>query len=84
MRTLACAPALPETGKERVMERRRFKQTIPLDQRLDAETKRLRKEAQGTPPSIERETLIRRAREAETAFHMQQWLKSPSLRSPIK
>lgn len=43
---------------------------------------RLRKEAQGTPPGIARDLLIRKARRAETAAHMQDWLKSPGLRPP--
>jgi hypothetical protein len=38
------------------MLRRRFEQIRPLDQRLEEEAKRLRKEAQGTPPGVERET----------------------------
>jgi hypothetical protein len=49
------------------MQRRSFKQITPLDQRLEEQAKRLRKEAQGTPPGVEREKLIRRARQAETA-----------------
>ena len=36
------------------MQRRRFKQTTSLDQRLTQEAQRLRKEAQGIPPGIER------------------------------
>ena len=64
------------------MERRRFKQTTPLEQRLTAEVERLQKEARGTPPGIERERLIRRARQAETAVHLQEWLTSPGLRAP--
>jgi hypothetical protein len=64
------------------MQRHRFKQTVPLDQRLTQEAKRLRKEAQGKPSGIERERLIRRARQAETAAHMQEWLTSPGLRTP--
>ena len=63
------------------MERRRFKQTSPLDLRLEEQAKHLRKEAQGTPPGIERE-LIRRAKRVETAAHLQQWLTSPGLKSP--
>lgn len=47
------------------MQRRSFKQFAPLDQRLSQEAERLRKEATGTPPGIEREKLIRRARQAE-------------------
>jgi hypothetical protein len=65
-----------------VQQRRRVKQTSPLDQRLTDQAQRLRKEARGTPPGIEREQLLRRARQAETAAHMEQWLTSPGLRSP--
>jgi hypothetical protein len=65
------------------MQRRRFKQTASLDQRLTQEVRRLRKEAQGTPPGIERERLVRKAREAETAAHMQEWLASPGLQPPL-
>jgi hypothetical protein len=64
------------------MERRRLKQTSPLDQRLEEQAKRLRKEAQGTPPGVERDKLIRRARQAETAAHIQQWLSFPGLQPP--
>ena len=42
-------------GKERVMERRRFKQETPLDQRLEDHAKRLRNEAKGTPAGIKRD-----------------------------
>jgi len=61
---------------------RRFNQTETLEQRLSNEAVRLRKEAQGTPPGIQRERLIRRARQAETASRMTEWLTSPGLRSP--
>jgi hypothetical protein len=64
------------------MQRRRFKQTVPLIQRLTEEAERLRKEAQGTPHGIDRERLLRRARQADTASHMNQWLASPGLQSP--
>ena len=64
------------------MQRRRFKQTTSLDQRLIAEAQRLRKEAKSIPPGIERERLIRRARQAETALHLTEWLMSPGLRAP--
>jgi hypothetical protein len=75
---------LPPEKPERsaIMERRRLKQTSPLDQRLEEQAKRLRKEAQGTPPGVERDKLIRRARQAETAAHIQQWLSSPGLQPP--
>ena len=63
-------------------QRRRFKQTRPLEQRLSEEAATLRKQAQGTPPGIERERLIRRARQAETALHMTEWLSSRGLQTP--
>lgn len=64
------------------MERRRFKQTTTLDERLGEQAKRLRKEAQGTPPGVERDKLIRQARQVETAAHMQDWLASPGMQPP--
>jgi len=64
------------------MQRRRFKQGAPLELRLADQAERLRKEAKGTPPGIEREKLLRRARQAETAAHMQEWLTSPGLQPP--
>jgi len=64
------------------MRRRGFKQTTPLDQRLTEQAERLRKEAQGTPPGVLRDKLIRQARQAETASHMQEWLTSRGLQVP--
>jgi hypothetical protein len=64
------------------MQRRRFKQTAPLDRRMMEQAERLRKEAQGTPPGVYRDKLIRQARELETASHMHDWLSSPPLKGP--
>ena len=63
-------------------QRSRFKQPDILEARLADEAKRLRKEAQGTPPGIERDRLIRRARQAETGAQMSEWLRSPGLQPP--
>ena len=65
-----------------MVKRRRFKQTDPVDRSLSEEAERLRKEARGTPPGVERDKLIRRARLAETAAHMREWLSSPGLKAP--
>jgi hypothetical protein len=65
-----------------MLERRRFTQTEPSEKRLAAEAVRLRKEARGTPPGIERDRLVRRARQAETASHMTEWLASGGLQAP--
>jgi hypothetical protein len=62
--------------------RHRFKQTETLEQRLAEGAAKLRKEAQGTPPGVEREQLIQRARQAETASEINEWLSSPGLRPP--
>ena len=51
---------------------RHYKHAKPLDLRLTDESQRLRKEARGTPPGIERERLLRKARQSETAAQMQE------------
>ncbi|WP_024519595.1 hypothetical protein [Bradyrhizobium sp. Tv2a-2] len=63
--------------------RRRFQQTTTLEQRLLDEATRLRKQADGTRSGVEREQLLRRARRAETASHIDRWLSSKELRPPI-
>ena len=55
-----------------------FKRNTLLAQRLDDEAARLRKEAHGTVPGIERERFIRRIRPAETATHIE-WHTSPGV-----
>jgi hypothetical protein len=64
------------------MLRRRFRQTQSLEERLSEEAKRLRAEAKLLPPGAERDEMIRKARQAETASHMNEWLTSPGLRPP--
>jgi hypothetical protein len=53
-----------------------------LYQRLNDEAQRLRKEARGTQPGIERERLIKKARRSETASNIDEWLSSPRLQAP--
>jgi hypothetical protein len=62
--------------------RRRFKQIISLEDRLAAEAKRLRAEAEKLPYGAEREELLRKARRCDTGSHMSEWLHSPGLRPP--
>ena len=59
-------------------ERRRFTQTISLEERLAKEATQLRKQAQGTPPGIERDLPVRKARRAQSASRMTEWLASGS------
>jgi hypothetical protein len=64
------------------MQRRSFKQTLTFPEGLDEEAERLRTEADKLPPGIEREELLRKARQAETAAHVNEWLSSPGLQPP--
>ena len=64
------------------MQRRRFKQTDVLEDRLGAEAVRLRAEAEALPAGPARDNLLRLARQAETGAHMSEWLRSPGLQSP--
>jgi hypothetical protein len=63
-------------------QRRRLKQLKSLKQRLIDQAKRLREETKLMGPGVDRETLLRKARQAETAAHIDEWLSSPDLRSP--
>ncbi|MCP3397844.1 hypothetical protein NLM25_12870 [Bradyrhizobium sp. CCGB01] len=62
--------------------RRRFKQIETLETRLAAEAMRLREEARNASPGIERERLLRKARQCETGSHVSEWLRSPGLQPP--
>ena len=58
-------------------KRRRFKQTVSLEERLAEEARRLREEAELLPHGPVRDAALRKARQAETASHMSDWLRSP-------
>ena len=62
--------------------RRRIKHTVTFEQRLAEEAERFRKAAEELPEGTARELLMKRARQAETASRMSDWLRSPGLRSP--
>ena len=64
------------------MPQRRRKHTQTFEERLAEEALRFRTAAEELPPGTARELLLRRARQAETASHMNEWLRSPGLRSP--
>jgi hypothetical protein len=63
-------------------QRRRLKQLQSLKQRLIEQARRLREEAKLKGPGVEREALLRKARQAETVAHIDEWLSSPGLRPP--
>jgi hypothetical protein len=66
----------------RIMQRRRFKQTVPLEERLRTQAQADREKAKALPPCREREDLLLRARRADTASHLTEWLNSPGLQPP--
>jgi hypothetical protein len=64
------------------MRQASLNQIYRLDQSPSAQVERLRKEARGTPHGVRRNQLLHRARQIETASHVQEWLNSPGLRVP--
>jgi len=65
------------------MRRRRVKQTTSLDERLAEQARQIRTQAEALlQGSNERESLLRKARLADTASHMNEWLTSPGLQPP--
>jgi hypothetical protein len=55
---------------------------LPLQDRVALHALRLKEEAQALRPGPERDDMMRRARHAETASHVDDWLSSPGLRPP--
>jgi hypothetical protein len=65
------------------MGSRRIFNKLTFEQRLAEEAKRFREAAaKERPGSTARELLLRRARQAETASHISEWVRSPGLASP--
>ena len=62
--------------------RRRFTQAKALSERLIEEAASLREQANLLQPGAVREALLRKARQADTASHMNEWLRSPGLQPP--
>jgi hypothetical protein len=61
-----CAPASHWSG---TMQQRRFKHILSFPDRLAEEGERLRAEAEKLPRGHERDLLLRKARQTETAAH---------------
>jgi hypothetical protein len=65
------------------MKRNRVKHVKTFKERLAEEALRFKDAAQKLPPgSHEQELLLRRARQAETASHMNELLTSPGMQPP--
>ncbi|MGY4283878.1 hypothetical protein ACVWXO_003098 [Bradyrhizobium sp. LM2.7] len=66
-----------------IKRRRRIKHTSTFEERLAQEARRFKEAAEKElPGSTARELLLRRARQAETASHLSEWLRSPGLAAP--
>jgi len=65
--------------------RRRIKHITTFEERLAEEAIKFKEAVNEQPPgSFARELLLRRARQADTASHINKWLRSPELRPPPK
>jgi hypothetical protein len=64
------------------MKRHRFTQDRTLGERLIKEARLAREEANQLPPNEDREDLLKKAREADIATHIDEWLTSPGLQPP--
>ncbi|XIA63295.1 hypothetical protein ACFIOY_12180 [Bradyrhizobium sp. TZ2] len=62
--------------------RGRIKHEKTFEERLAEEAQRFKEAADKLPPGRARELLLRRARQAETASRINNWLRSPGLQPP--
>ncbi|MHC4054021.1 hypothetical protein [Bradyrhizobium sp. 25ACV] len=62
--------------------RRRFKQQLTLQDRLSAWVKQVEEQASRLPPGPERDALLTKARQADVANHLHDWVISPGLQPP--
>jgi hypothetical protein len=70
-------------GKQRIMQcRRRFRQWLSLNDRLKMFSDNLKSGAEILRPGRERDALLMKARIADTAAEINEWVNSPGLRPP--
>ena len=65
-----------------MQRRRRFKQFLSFSDRLRLFSEKLKAEAAKVRPGPEQEALLKRARQADTASHIDEWANSPGLQPP--
>jgi len=65
-----------------MLKRRRQKQTISFKGRLAEWAEKIREQAARLPPGIERDEMLKKASQADTAAHLDDWANSPGLRPP--
>jgi hypothetical protein len=65
-----------------MQQRRRITHTTSFEERLAQQAERARAEAEILPEGTQRDVLLKKARQAEAAAHINEWLASPGLRPP--
>ena len=65
-----------------MQRRRRFKQSISFHDRLTTWANQVREQANRLPPGPERDALLKKASQADTASHLDDWANSPGLQAP--
>jgi hypothetical protein len=63
------------------MQIRQITHAVSFEDRMAHEAKRARAQAQTMTPGKDRDALTERARQAETAAQLSEWLKSPRSKS---
>jgi hypothetical protein len=77
----ALPPSSP--GKEQCMQmRRRFKQTVSLEERLSQEARELREVANSLAAGPARDDVMRKTQRNEAAAYLTAWRTSPGLKPP--
>jgi hypothetical protein len=64
------------------MQQRRRSPPHSFEDQLAAEKARLRAQLAKAPQGPERDTLVKKIRQIETASHLNEWLSSPGLQQP--
>ena len=65
-----------------MFKRRRFKQQLTLQDRLSSWATKVQEQADKLRPGPERDALVRKARQADVAVHLDDWARSPGLQPP--
>jgi len=71
-----------ERSNAMIIKRRRFKQETSLQDRIVEWAIAVRKQAAAMRPGPERDELLKKLRQAETAMRMEKWANSPGLQPP--
>ena len=66
-----------------MLKRRRLKQASSLKDRLLAFAEEVRETASRLRPGPEQDALLRKARQADTAAHIEEWANSRELQPPV-